>query len=169
MKNIIISSFVLLFISCTSVKNKTYVIPYLIDVSAEKSIYKEVFKSTEKNIVFYIEHLSDSTLKFHLINSNDKEFLETNRKLFINDKLYPIIFDTDYLFYSEMKDGQPIVSYEIKKNIYEKIYIPTIQEREKNPELYGYKRKAIIIDHSIYWILDKKGKLLQTNSEIVKK
>ena len=169
MKNIIISGFVLLFISCTSVKNETYVIPYVIDVIAEKSIYKEVFKSTEKNIVFYIEHLSDSTLKFHLINSNDKEFLATNRKLFINDKFYPIIFDTDYLFYSEMKDGQPIVSYEVKKNIYEKISIPNIQVREKNPELYGYKKKSLIIDNSIYWILDKKGKLLQTNSDVAKK
>lgn len=163
MKNIIISNFVLLFISCTSLKDTTYAIPYIIDLNAEKSIYKEVLKSTGKSIVFYIEHLSDSTLKFHLINFNDKDLLATNRKLFINDKLYPIIFDTDYLFYSEMKDGHPIVSYEVKKNIYQKIYIPTIQVREKNPELYGYKKKSLIIDHSIYWILDKNGKLLRTN------
>lgn len=165
MKKIFSLSFVLIFISCVTVKNNNAIIPYIIDISAEKSIYKEIFKLEDKNLFFYIEHLSDSSLKFYLINSNGKDFPKTDRKLFVNDKLYPIIFDTDYLFYSEVKDGTPLVSYEVKKNIYKEIPMPNIEKREKNPELYGYKKKSIIIDNSVYWILDKKGKLLKTNTD----
>ncbi|WP_406845198.1 hypothetical protein [Flavobacterium soyae] len=165
MKNIFSLGFFLLLFSCTSIKTNDTLIPYVIDIGAEKSIYNEISKVKHKDVVFYIEHLSDSTLKFHLINSNGKDFLRTDRKLFVNDKFYPIIFDTDYLFYSEMKDGKPIVSLEVKKNSYEEIPIPSIQEREKNPELYGFKKKSVMIDNSLYWILDRKGKLLKTNTD----
>ncbi len=165
MKNIFSLSFVLLFISCTAIKTNNAVIPYVVDIGAEKSIYNEISKSKDRNVVFYVEHLSDLTIKFHLISSNGNDFLITDRKLFVNDKFYPIIFDTDYLFYSEIKDGKPIVSLEVKKNSYEEIPIPSIEEREKNPELYGFKKKSIIIDNSTYWILDKKGKLLKTNTD----
>ncbi|SCY14828.1 hypothetical protein SAMN02927916_1272 [Flavobacterium anhuiense] len=164
MKNIFRLSFVLLFISCTTIKTNNTVIPYLVDIGAEKSIYNEISKNRDRDVVFYVEHLSDSTIKFHLISSNGNDFLRTDRKLFVNDKLYPIIFDTDYLFYSEMKDGKPIISMEVTKNSYEEIPIPSIEEREKNPELYGFKKKSIMIDNSIYWILDQKGKLLKTNT-----
>lgn len=164
MKKILNFGFVLLLISCTSVKDNLNVIPYIIDMSSEKSIYEEIIKKDNKNVVFYIEHLPDSTLKLHLLNSVDKEFLITNRKLFINDKFYPIIFDTDYLFYSEMKEGHPIISFEVDKNSYRDIAMPSLKERENNPELYGYKKKSILIDSSLYWIIDKKGKLLKTNS-----
>ncbi|WP_374172832.1 hypothetical protein [Flavobacterium tructae] len=165
MKNIFSLGFLLLFISCTAIKTNNALIPYVIDIGAEKSIYNEISKVKHRDVIFYIEHLSDSTLKFHLINSNGNDFLRTDRKLFVNDKFYPIIFDTDYLFYSEMKDGKPIVSLEIKKNSYEEIPIPSIEEREKNPELYGFRKKSIMIDNSVYWILDKKGKLLKTNTD----
>ncbi|KFF03183.1 hypothetical protein [Flavobacterium reichenbachii] len=163
MKNIINLGFLFLFTGCSSINTKD-IIPYFIGFDAEKSIYEEVSKSTEKDVVFYIEHLADTTLKFHLINSRDNDFLITNRKLFINDRFYPVIFDTDYLFYSEIKNGHPIISFEVKKNTYEDISIPSIEEREKNIELYGYKKKLLIIDNSIYWVVDKKGKLLHTNS-----
>jgi hypothetical protein len=76
-----------------------------------------------------------------------------------------LIFDTDYFFYSKIKNNKPVTSFEKEKNIYKEITIPTIQVRETNPELYGYSKKTILIDNSIYWIVDRKGKLLETNSE----
>lgn len=166
MKNILRFSLLLLLFGCSSVKKIT-IIPYIVDLNTEKSIYNEILKS-DKDVVFYIEHLSDDTLKFHLITLNDKEFLQSNRKLFINDKFYTLIFESDYWFYSKMEFDKPEVSIEAGKNVSKDIPIPSIQEREKNPELYGYKKKSIIIDNSIYWIVDKKGKLLKTNSAIGK-
>lgn len=156
----------LLFFGCSSVK-KIAVIPYVVDLNTEKSMYNEILKS-DKSIAFYIEHLSDETLKFHLITPNDKEFLQSNRKLFINDKFYTLIFDSDYWFYSKMEVDKPEVSFEAVKNVSKDMPFPSIQEREKNSEVYGYKKKSIIIDNSIYWIVDKKGKLLKTNSAIGK-
>jgi hypothetical protein len=162
MKNIFGFSILVLLVGCSSLKKET-IIPYVVDLSTEKSIHKEILKS-RKDIVFYVEHLSDLTLKFHLISSNDKEFLSSNRKLYINDKLYTLIFDTDYWFYSKAISNKPIVSFEEQKNVYKDIFIPSIEQREKNPQSYGYPKKAIIIDNSIYWIVDKKGKLIDTNT-----
>lgn len=163
MKSILTFGLFLLFVSCSSVKNNKDIIPYLIDLSAEKSIYEEIKKSSDQNIVFFVEHLPDSTLKFYMISSIDKELLKTNRKLFINNKFYPLLFDTDNFFSTRMKNSVPIVSFEFEKNSYKEIPIPTIEEREKNPELFGYKKTRIIIDNSIYWIVDKKGKLIKSN------
>ncbi len=157
---ILLTSFCLLKISAQNT------IPYLVNLETEKSIYKEILNMPKEDISFLIENLSDKTFKIHLINFKNNDLQITNRKLFVNNEFYPIIFYTDYLFYTELKDDKPIVSFEEKegKYVYKDITIPTIEEREKNNHLYGLKRKLIIIDNSIYWIVDNKGDLLETNS-----
>ncbi|SIN69991.1 hypothetical protein SAMN04488055_0733 [Chitinophaga niabensis] len=152
----------LLLAGCSTMK-RSNVIPYVVDLNTEKSIYNEILR-TKEDIAFFVEHLSDETLKFHLATLYQKEFIQSNRKLFINDKFYPIVFDSDYWFYSKIKANKPVVTIEERKYVYKEIPMPSIQEREKSPHSYGYPKKISVIDHSIYWIVDKKGKLIKTNS-----
>jgi len=139
-------------------------IPYLVNLETEKSIYKEILNMPKEDISFLLENLSDKTFKIHLIIFKSNDLQITNRKLFVNNEFYPLIFYTDYLFYTKLKDDKPIVSFEESKNVYKDIAIPTIEERKKNSHLYSLKRKSIIIDNSIYWIVDNKGDLMETNS-----
>ncbi|WP_152640794.1 hypothetical protein [Flavobacterium sp. 316] len=162
MNKIIITILITAF--CLLKINAQNTIPYLVNLETEKSIYKEILNKPKEDIAFLIENVSDKRFKIHLISFKDKEIQLTNRKLFINDEFYPIIFYTDYLFYTQLKDNKPLVSFEESKNVYKDISIPTIEEREKNNHLYGLKRKSIIVDNSIYWIIDDKGKLVETNS-----
>ena len=162
MKNIIKIGLVFLLVGCSTTKD-TDIIPYVLDIDTEKEIFNRLLELENKDIMFYWEHLPDLNYKLHLISSiNKQEFSSTNRKLFINNKFYPIVFDTDYQFYSKLKDGYPIVSFEDRKrNTTKDIKIPSISEREKNFDLYGYKKKNLIIDNSYFWIIDKKGKLIK--------
>lgn len=156
MKRIII--LLILIVSSCSTTNQKGIISYVVDISAEKSIYEVV--SQKSNICFYMQALGDSKFKIYLIENNDKEFLITNRKLFINNKFYPIIFESDYIFYSQVKDGKPMVSYEEQRNIYKEIPMPSIEQREKQSDQYGYLRRRLIIDYAPFWIIDEKGKLV---------
>ncbi|MGV3460638.1 MAG: hypothetical protein ACO1N9_09325 [Flavobacterium sp.] len=146
-------------VNCSSKKDAGF-IGYLLSIDTEKSIYGELLKRNKnKPAIFYLEHLPDSKIKIHLIEQSG-DFTSTNRKLFINDKYYPLIFETDYLFYTELKDGFPIVTTDkpvIKKSI------SSIKERTENPDAYGIIKKVLVIEHSTYWIIDKKRKLLETN------
>ena len=161
MKNLIKIGALLLLFGCSSNKY-TNTIPYLISLDAEKSIYNKISKLENNSVMFYFEHLPNLNYKIYLVSRIGKnEFSSTNRKLFINENFYPIIFDTDYQFYSKLKEGYPTVLLEDKKEI----KIPIISEREKNVDLYGYNRKNLIIDNTYYWVIDKKGKLVESNTE----
>lgn len=48
---------------------------------------------------------------------------------------------------------------------FETVKIPSIEERMKNKSLYAKDRITNIIDRSIFWIVDKHGKLIETNSK----
>jgi hypothetical protein len=167
MKKILILLTLTFLYSCSSLKARQNIIPYLFDIQTEKSIYDNIFSfKNDGTVGFYLEYLQDSTYKIHLFKGIDKKLEITNRKLFVNDRFYPLIFDTDYIFHIDTKDNYPIVSSEEKLNEEKTIKIPTIIERKKNLDLYGYGKKLLIIDNSVYWIIDKKGKLLETNSKV---
>ncbi len=149
--------------NCSSQRNA--VIPYILGIDTENSIYQSI-KGNDKNISFYFEHLSKDKYKIHLAKSDNK-FLASNRKLFINDKFYPITLDTDYSFYVKSENNYPIISKfededEKKSNV---IKIPDISERLKNKSLYLKDKITLNIDWSIYWIIDGNGNLLETNSK----
>lgn len=150
--------------NCTSQKN--VVIPYVLNIEAENSIYESIKNMNNDNISFYLEHLKDNNIKVHLSNV-DVRFQHSNRKLFINDKFYPLVFDTDYKFYGEVKDNYPVIikfedEYE-RKSV--SIKIPKLEERLKNKSLYLEKVVIYNIDWSTFWVIDNNGKLLETNSQ----
>ncbi|WP_430614110.1 hypothetical protein [Flavobacterium sp. JP2137] len=150
----------LLILTSCSIKKQAEMIPYVLDLNTEESIYNEISRSNGNGkIVFFLEFMSDSMLKFSLLDLDNKEALITNRKLFINDKFYPIVFETDYFFYTEIKEFKPVVLNEDDKEI----IMPTIKERKNNIGQYGYKKRVLIIDNSLYWIVNKKGALIETN------
>lgn len=62
-------------------------IPYMVNMDIEKSFYKEIVDA-QINVGFYIRCLSDSKLMLILSHDENREFLKTNRMLFINDKFY---------------------------------------------------------------------------------
>lgn len=158
MKNIFKVSLVLLMMySCSSSKNRV-IIPYTLDIGVEKLIYQEIVNKT--NVAFYLQAINDSQFKLSLINSTNNDFSFSNRMIFINDRFYPLIFESDYIFYSKIKDNRPIVSYEIERNKYKEIPLPTIERREKELESFGYPQKRMIIDKATFWIIDKKRKLV---------
>lgn len=103
-------------------------------------------------------------MMFILNHYENREFLKTNRMLFINDKFYPIVFETDYLFYAVLNedDNKPILGGANGIDI----SMPTIREREKM-EFYDLKKKKLIFDHYTYWIIDTiTGKLIETNASL---
>ncbi|MDR2223112.1 MAG: hypothetical protein LBE34_10290 [Flavobacteriaceae bacterium] len=150
----------LLILTSCSVKKQAEMIPYVLDLNVEESIYNEILRSKGNGKkVFFVEFMSDSMLKFSLLDIDNKEALITNRKLFINDKFYPIVFETDYFFNIGIKDSKPVVFNEDDKEI----AMPTIKERKNNIGQYGYKKTVLIIDNSLYWIVNRKGELIKTN------
>jgi hypothetical protein len=165
-KSLYLTLVLILILSCSTLKTNK-VIPYLVSIEAENSIYQAINNLNKEKIAFYFENLSDGKFKVHLIKDgiNDK-YSFSNRKLFINDKFYPIIFDNDYKFFVKTENNYPIISKfedesEKKSTV---VKMPSIYERIKNRNLYIRDSKINIIDFSIYWIVDTKGNLVETNS-----
>lgn len=168
MKNIIyllLTCFV--FSSCSSIKHKK-VIPYFISTESEFSIYENIKNLKKDHIVFYFENIGDKKFKIHLFNDNvEDQYSFSNRKIFINDTFYPLIFDTDYIFFVKTKNNYPVISKfnDDSERNFSIIKIPNIEERVKNSVQYLKDTKYNIIDFSTYWIIDNKGKLIETNSK----
>ncbi|WP_348825749.1 hypothetical protein [Flavobacterium aestuarii] len=155
-------------IICSGLLNaQEQTIPYLLDWETENSIYQylELKKANKDSVVFIFENLDREKVKIH-ISKKSQNFQKSNRKLFINDRLYPIIFEMDYWFYTETKNDFPIISKETSNYKSEFVPIPNLKERKQNAEKYAYRKLINIIDWSIYWIVDRKGKLVETNTKI---
>lgn len=167
MKKVFLILIIINLYSCSSVKKRN-VIPYILSIDAENSIYQKIKNQNKEEVEFYFERLSENKNKIHLrVNKSNEKDEISNRKLFINDCFYPLIFDLDYLFYVKLKNNYPIVSIfedekELKSN---EIKMPSIEERVKNKMLYIKDAKKYIIDFSIYWLVDNNGNLLETNSK----
>lgn len=167
MKKLLYLAFVLITtLSCSTLQTNK-IIPYLVSIETENSIYQMINNLNKEKIVFYFENLPDSKFKIHLFKDGmNNKYSFSNRKLFINDRFYPIIFDTDYKFFVKTENNYPIISKfedesEKKSNV---VKMPSINERIKNRNLYIRDSKINIVDFSIYWIIDAKGNLLETNS-----
>lgn len=152
------------FFSACSVRQNVF-IPYILGLEAEQSIYQAI-EHNEKNISFYFESLLGKKYKVHLYDRKDI-FSSSQRKLFINDKFYPIVFDTDYKFYVKLQNNFPTIrkfeNYEERKSNY--VRIPSIEERLKDNSLYLKDVITNNIDWSTYWIVNEDGDLLETNSK----
>lgn len=176
MKNKILSFiFLFLFIGCSisekanQYKNKTEYsnVIYLLSMEAEYSIYSYISKYNEYECFFLFEFLDDNKIKIHLRDKKGyKDFLPSNRKLYIDNKYYDIMFKTDFSLFVATKNDVPQVWYgdNPKKKLDQYIDIPSVSVRKSKPENFGYERKLNIIDLSIYWIVNSHGDLIESNS-----
>jgi len=143
------------------------IIPYLLDIETESSIYQFI-KSQKKqdSIAFYFEKLKNDRIKIHFTQKSLRT-ADSNRKLFINDKFYSIIFDTDYQFYVKAENDFPIITKfkDDREREFKIVKMPDIEERLKNKSLYVKDGIRNIIDWSTFWVVDQNGKLIETNSK----
>ena len=164
MKKILSLLTLLFFLNSFSQKNT--IIPYILDIDAENSIYQFIKDKKQENIAFYFERLENEKIKIHFTQKSRRS-ADSNRKLFINDKFYSVIFDLDYMFYVKANDNFPLVSKfkDDREREFEIVKIPNIEERMKNRDLYAKDGIKNIIDWSTFWIVDEDGKLIETNSK----
>lgn len=153
------------FLGCATI-SRSKVIPYILSIEAENSIYQKIKDYDKNKIAFYFERIEKNKNRIHLLKDgiNDK-YSFSNRKLFINDRFYPLIFDNDDNFYVEMVNNFPVVfkfedETEMKSN---KFKMPNIEERIKNKNLYIKSMIKRLIEISTNWVVDDNGKLIETN------
>ena len=158
---------IILITSCNSLP-KNYVIPYILSIDVENSINSNIKDIDKKNISFYLEILPENQYKIHLLKYKINEsYSFSNRKIFINDRFFPLIFDLDYKFHVKMIDYYPIVSKftdESERNL-TTFKMPTTEERFINKSLYIKDRILPRFEMTTFWIFDNSGKLLETNSK----
>ena len=141
-------------------------IPYLLDIETESSIYQFIQRQKQDSIAFYFEKLENDRIKIHFTQKSLRT-ADSNRKLFINDKYYSIIFDTDYQFYVKAENDFPIITKfkDDREREFEIVKMPNIEDRLKNKYLYAKDGIKQLIDWSTFWIVDQNGKLIETNSK----
>jgi len=161
------SSFNIDFNSLESKCSKRFDYPIFIRYRNRKfniSIYKKSKK--QDSIAFYFEKLKNDRIKIHFTQKSLRT-ADSNRKLFINDKFYSIIFDTDYQFYVKAENDFPIMTKfkDDREREFKIVKMPDIEERLKNKSLYVKDGIRSIIDWSTFWVVDQNGKLIETNSK----
>ena len=148
---------VLILISILSKANaqSNSIIPYLLDIETESSIYQFIKSQKQDSIAFYFEKLENDRIKIHFTQKSLRT-ADSNRKLFINDKYYSIIFDTDYQFYVKAENDFPIITKfkDDREREFEIVKMPNIEERLKNKYLYAKDGIKHLIDWSTFWIVD---------------
>lgn len=143
---LVIISIMFLAIGCKAqLNNKNDFIPYLLPLKTERVIYNKIKTiPKEKHIAFSFHYNGDGTINVYVdifSKGIDKEHKLTNRKLFINDQFYTLVFNLDETFRAELKDDNIIVekvcSPRKGEETFEKINIPNLSEREK---MFPYKK-----------------------------
>ncbi len=168
MKQILASIFIFCTLSLCKAQSSEKIIPYLLGIEAENTIYQFLKSSDKKDsIAFYMESLPDDKYKIYFLRLGIKNPNAniSNRKLFINDRFYPLILDTDYWFYVKMENNFPIVgkfeNEDEKKSNY--IKIPPIEQRLKDKALILRDGKYPNYELTVNWTVDKKGNLVGSN------
>ena len=137
----------------------------MLDIDTELSIYNEI-KRTDFDFAFYVSSESDSTYSFKLVRCSKNEMVSrTNRKLFVNDRYYPIIFNTDYIFYSKTSKNMPLVAKSLSRYSEKEVATPPIDERYKNKDTYSRMAARPLWHNYAYWVVDIHGKIIETNTE----
>ena len=164
MKKILVLILILILSKANAQSNS--IIPYLLDIETESSIYQFIKSQKQDSIAFYFEKLENDRIKIHFTQKSSRK-ADSNRKLFINDKFYSIIFDTDYQFYVKAENDFPIITKfkDDREREFKIVKMPNIEERLKNRFLYVKDGIKNIIDWSTFWVVDQNGKLIETNSK----
>lgn len=155
MKKIILLVMILFTVgSCKSTKVSESII-YFLPRAVEEELFKIISKQKEMDYCFYL--LSKSEYKYEIFIIEDKlknnfntvnkyRYVDnTNRKLLVNDKFYPLIFATDYTFGTDLRKTK-------LKNLSER---NQIDKKEDGYILY----KIDVLLHGKSIIFDNKGNI----------
>ncbi|WP_234859292.1 hypothetical protein [Aquimarina aquimarini] len=165
--------------SCKSIqdKNKNF-IPYLLPLKIERAVFNGIsYIPSKKKIAFYFDFKDNGTIDIWadtFSQGYDQITKLSNRKLFINDKFYPLTFSSDETFQAILEDGHIVVKKNCyyhkpnRKEVITKINLPILSEREK---LFPYiddepcqisQKRAISMRHQGYLLtIDTKGNLIE--------
>ncbi len=158
--------------SCQTIVKSTLVedsfIPYLLPLETEKAIYEKIKDlSLENYLGFTFEFNSDGTISIYTDIFKQKfgrDHTLTNRKIFVNDKFYPLVFNLDDTFYAESKGGFPAINVsrvdpKNKRNdIITEEKLSNLEQREKLRAVY--KRRHILSHNEPILKIDVKGNLI---------
>ena len=121
MKNIIKLGVLILFIGGCQSANIYKNIPYILPHSVESQLYQIVKEYPDKIFSFRLAKESNEIYKINVIeNKNEEEikaidsfdYIEkSNRKVLINDSFYPLVFESDYVFGTDMKKTEFCLLY----------------------------------------------------------
>jgi len=140
--------------SCKSTK-VSEPITYFLPRAVEEELFKIISEQKEIDYCFYL--LSKSEYKYEIfiiedeLNNNFKSVNKyryvdnTNRKLLVNDKFYPLVFATDYAFGTDLRKTE-------LKNLSER---NQIDNEEDGYILY----KIDVLLHGKSIVFDNKGKI----------
>ncbi len=102
-----------IFVGCRTSKINNS-IPYILPRKVEHKLYKIVKEKPESRFSFYLSQkdnnifeitVSESKNNFEEID-NFNYIKKSNRKVLINDKFYPLVFASDYLFGTDMNQTE---------------------------------------------------------------
>lgn len=143
-----------LFLSCKSnrpLDKKNGSILYMFPVNVEKLISEYISKNKNTNYVIDLQKDNNEYVIYIAQNQNELNILtnNTSRKVIIDQKLIPIIFDYD-------SDFATLESYE---NV-----IKRLEENKNNNEPYIRQKKFTrIYDNVIFIRFNKKGDIVKQN------
>ena len=145
-KKIGIVGFVLiLLIGCKSSKiggqEKNSFIPYVLPLKIERMVYEELkLIPNDKKIGVYFDYQKDGAIDVWLDTYSkgyDASAKLSNRKIFINDTFYPLVFDSDEIYQAKLVGNSIMVTKAChykdrsKKETFTEIPLPSLSEREK--------------------------------------
>lgn len=169
------------FVGCKStLKNSNSFIPYLLPLKTERMIFDKMrYISIKKEVAFYFDFQDNGTIHIWVdsfSNGYDEETRLSHRKVFINDKFYPLSFSTDETFQATLEGGKIVVEKNCyyhkpdRKEVTTKTILPILSEREK---LFPYvddepcqisQRRTSSIRHQGYLLtVDIKGNIVEVD------
>jgi len=144
MKNIILIISVIILSSCSSKIKLSNDILYIFPKEVNDELSKYLINNDIKNTYLMVGSTQLNNFAVYVTydyNLNHKYFTEnTNRKVFINNKFYPVIFETDEIF--SQPENSDSVLYKIKNEL------PVRSVRS-------------IKDNVFNIIFDRRGKIIQ--------
>jgi len=131
-------------------------IPYLLPIDTEQALYDEIkillLDKVELGLTFQFISTGAIDIYINIFRKGyDRDHVLTNRKVFINDTFYPLVFKVDDTFFAVAKGGFPIWNVsrtdpENKRNdIFTEEKIPSLEERRKLRAVY---QRSNVIDHN---------------------
>lgn len=151
MKTLNVIIILLLFISGCKTTKIEESIPYILPRNIEWKLFNIMNKNDNRISCFYLIQKDEGKFEIYIIDGDFKtlngyKYVEkSNRKVLVNDKFYPLVFNSDYIFGTSSN----------------KMKIINLSERDridKEEEGYILHRTYVLLHHQSI-IFDNKGKI----------